>query len=293
MPVDTSNPTKVILTHNTSTAEIYYFGATLTSWKPHGTERLFLSSKAILDGSKAIRGGIPIVFPHFGTIPSSKLPQHGFARNSLWKLDGIPSESTTETTVTLSLSPDSVPPNLRELWPHAFHLAYTVTLTDGELKTALGITNPSPAAWDFTTLLHTYLRVGDIAPVRVAGLHGVPFVDKVAAEGEEATAVEGREAVSVAREVDRVYGPVQNDELVVKGTGVGDGTVFVHKQNFPDVVVWNPWIEKAKGMADFADDEYHNMICVEVGHVSTPVTLAPGQTWQGSQTLGARKGAAL
>ena len=30
----------------------------------------------------------------------------------------------------------------------------------------------------------------------------------------------------------------------------------VDKQGFPDAVVWNPWAEKAKGMADFGDNEY-------------------------------------
>jgi glucose-6-phosphate 1-epimerase len=35
------------------------------------------SKNAILDGSKAIRGGIPVVFPIFGTDEKIKLPQHG------------------------------------------------------------------------------------------------------------------------------------------------------------------------------------------------------------------------
>lgn len=39
-------------------------GATVTSWKlADGQEQLFLSEKTHLDGSKPIRGGIPIVFP--------------------------------------------------------------------------------------------------------------------------------------------------------------------------------------------------------------------------------------
>lgn len=35
------------------------------------------SQKAIRDGSKAIRGGIPLVFPIFGTKENIALPQHG------------------------------------------------------------------------------------------------------------------------------------------------------------------------------------------------------------------------
>ena len=42
---------------------IHLYGATVTSWKAHGQEQLFLSEKAHLDGSKPIRGGIPLVFP--------------------------------------------------------------------------------------------------------------------------------------------------------------------------------------------------------------------------------------
>jgi hypothetical protein len=43
---------------------VYLYGATVASWKlADGEEQLFVSSKAKLDGSKPIRGGIPIVFP--------------------------------------------------------------------------------------------------------------------------------------------------------------------------------------------------------------------------------------
>lgn len=42
---------------------VHLYGATVTSWKSDGQEQLFLSQKAVLDGSKPIRGGIPLVFP--------------------------------------------------------------------------------------------------------------------------------------------------------------------------------------------------------------------------------------
>jgi glucose-6-phosphate 1-epimerase len=45
--------------------EVLLFGATVTSWKSDGgkTENLWLSDKADLTGSKAVRGGVPVVFP--------------------------------------------------------------------------------------------------------------------------------------------------------------------------------------------------------------------------------------
>lgn len=42
---------------------VHLYGATVTSWKINNQEQLFLSQKAHLDGSKPIRGGIPLVFP--------------------------------------------------------------------------------------------------------------------------------------------------------------------------------------------------------------------------------------
>jgi glucose-6-phosphate 1-epimerase len=32
--------------------------------------------------------------------------------------------------------------------------------------------------------------------------------------------------------------------------------IIIEKDGFPDAVVWNPWIDKAAGMADFGDEEY-------------------------------------
>lgn len=44
------------------------FGATVTSWKQGGKERLFLSSKSSLDSSKAVSSdGIPEVISAFWT----------------------------------------------------------------------------------------------------------------------------------------------------------------------------------------------------------------------------------
>jgi D-hexose-6-phosphate mutarotase len=90
--------------------EILHYGATVISWKSPGTsggeplERLFVSSKAALDGSKPVRGGIPIVFPVFGApvLPQfSKLKQHGYARCSIWNLTSVPVDDASTVSVKL------------------------------------------------------------------------------------------------------------------------------------------------------------------------------------------------
>jgi glucose-6-phosphate 1-epimerase len=44
--------------------EVLLHGATVLSWKSsNGHENLWMSEKAVVDGSKAVRGGIPVVFP--------------------------------------------------------------------------------------------------------------------------------------------------------------------------------------------------------------------------------------
>lgn len=96
-----------------SLVEILLYGATVVSWKagsirnPEPTERLFVSSTAALDGSKPVRGGIPVVFPCFG-IPTHpehmKLKAHGFARSELWKWDGVVMDNEAGVSVRLSMS---------------------------------------------------------------------------------------------------------------------------------------------------------------------------------------------
>jgi len=47
-------------------------------------------------------------------------------------------------------------------------------------------------------------------------------------------------------------------------------------------VVWNPWINKARGLLDLGDDEWTRMVCVETCNIrDAAVVLEPG----GSHTM--------
>ena len=179
IPVSPSLPQpSVDITDNVLTASlpsrdsvtVHLYGASVTSWKTSdGTEQLFLSEKAVLDGSKAIRGGIPVVFPVFGPPPqdhaTSSLPQHGFARVSYWEFLG---KSTSESTsskaddsvkLDFGLSPSMLDEKSRKAWPYEFGLVYSVTLGKGTLETGLHVQNKGDKGFDFQCLFHTYLRI--------------------------------------------------------------------------------------------------------------------------------------
>lgn len=100
----------------------------------------------------------------FGTStnqPVSKLPQHGFARNSRWEFLGKSTSegATAGVKLDFGLSSDNLDENIRELWPYKFGLLYSVTLAPDSLNTTLVITNDGDVPFEFQTLLHTYFKV--------------------------------------------------------------------------------------------------------------------------------------
>lgn len=152
--------------------EILLYGATVISWKDAtGSEKLWLSSAAILDGSKPVRGGIPLVFPVFGTAPehegTNKLPQHGFARSSRWEFLGKSTSESSEAKdggdssvkLDFGLSPNNLSEEAKKAWPFEFGLIFSVTLGREGLTTSIVVQNVGESAWEFQTLFHSYLKV--------------------------------------------------------------------------------------------------------------------------------------
>ncbi|KAK3341278.1 galactose mutarotase-like domain-containing protein [Lasiosphaeria hispida] len=288
---DNSRVTAVLPTGES--VEVLLYGATVISWKSgDGTEKLWLSEAAKLDGTRAVRGGIPLVFPVFGTAPdhaqTAKLPQHGFARTSRWEFLGksssesAPGSAAADLSVKLDfgLSSANLDPSARALWPFQFGLIYTVYLNRDSLTTSLVVTNDDDKPFDCQVLLHTYLRVKDITAVEISGLAGASYVDKV----DGAKTKTQSSALTITGETDRVYSPAGDAAVIV--TEGGAKVFTVTRDNLGNVVVWNPWTDKAAGMADFApNDGFKNMVCVEPGSVSGWQTLEPGDAFEGAQTI--------
>ena len=109
--------------------------------------------------------------------------------------------------------------------------------------------------------------------MRVAGLDGArEYLDKVDG-GEER--VQERD-ISIAAETDRVYvnttGAIDIDDLPTLRR-----RIRVDKSHSRSTIVWNPWIDKARAMADLQEDDWTRLVCVETANVQPhAITLGPG-----------------
>lgn len=198
--------------------------------------------------------------------------QHGFARTLPWLI----TVANDGQSAICELSQND---HTLELWPYSFKLKYTVSIHGKDMKTSLHVCNTDEKAFEFTALLHTYLGVPDIAQVKVKGLQGLNYADKL--DGG-CWHQETRDDVTIESEVDRNYISFPHlSTIEYPGTKLTLST----DAGLTDLVLWNPWIEKAKALADFGDDDYKSMVCLEAGKIITPVKLEPGAFWTGSQTL--------
>ena len=259
------------LEHGGARAAVSSKGGHVVSWRPAlGEEMLYLSPLAAAHPGRAIRGGVPVIFPQFAGL--GPLPKHGFARTADWR------ETTPEPGEALALELADTPAT-RALWPHAFRLTLGLALGGDQLRLALRVQNTGDDPFAFTAALHTYLRVPDIERAALHGLDGLRYRDKT--DGDREAQQEG--PLQVRGPVDAVFADAP-DRVVLRGAA-GDRSVEVRKRGFEDLVVWNPGDEGAAAMADLPNDGFRHMLCVEAAQVAQAVTLAPGEQWEGVQEL--------
>ncbi len=262
-----------------TTGELYLQGAQVTAWQPAGERPvLFTSPNAAFEPGKAIRGGIPIIFPWFGPSQhASAAPQHGFARTSTWCLDRVERPGTGSLTLTLSLDDRDV---RSRFWPEGFRAIYDVTFST-TLSLRLAVENRATHLITFEEALHNYFAVSDVTAVAISGLAGTTYIDKTQASQRERQAAA---LVSVTAETDRVYLDTPA-RCVVEDRG-WSRRIIIEKTGAASTVVWNPGADKATIMADLGDPAWRGMVCVETGNIADDeVRLAAGGEHQMSAVI--------
>lgn len=256
--------------------EVYLLGGHVTRWKPAGAEEVvWMSQHSLFQAGKAIRGGVPVCFPWFGAkADDPKAPSHGFVRNREWQLESISSGDGAVTVSLLTRDDEST----KKWWAADFELRLKA-IFGAQLSLELQLTNTGKEALRAEEALHAYFTVGDAREISIAGLDSTDYLDKV----ENYVRKTQAGPIKITSETDRVYLGTTHDVEILDP--VLDRRIRIAKRNSRNSVVWNPWVEKARSLSDFGDDEWTQMVCVEPSNVAeNAVEVAPGQ----QHTMGVR-----
>ena len=230
-----------------SSIKIALQGAHIFDFRVKGRSALlFLSDTSHFKVGKAIRGGVPVCWPWFGAhVSNPSLPNHGFARTSMWTHVSTKEIDKNSTKIILELKSSE---ETLKLWPHQFELQLEIIMSD-RLELSLITKNRGSAPFVITQALHTYLLIQDISSACVEGLDQTKYYDKLTDTYNNPQ----KEKLCFSSEVDRVY------EDVVKPLHVENIEVQTLGSN--TVVVWNPGKDFKNNFSDLSD--YRTMLCIE------------------------------
>ncbi|MER5928903.1 D-hexose-6-phosphate mutarotase [Streptomyces sp. NPDC002054] len=249
--------TVLVVEHPAVRGAVSLQGGQLLEWQPAGEQPvLWLSDEARYKPGTAIRGGVPVCWPWFGTVGE---PAHGFARILPWELTGH-EEDAEGVGLVLTLRADE---RTRGYWPHEFTLISRIRLGGRQCSVELEAYGNHRT----TAALHTYLRIGALGAAEVSGLGGA-YTDRLH-DGTEAG--QGREegAFTPTGHTERIY--PQADEVSRITDRAFGRTVEMRHGHHSDVVVWNPGPELSRSMADVPDSGYREFLCVETARIAEPL----------------------
>ena len=253
--------TRAMIATPAAEGEIYLQGAHVTRWTPRGQRPvLFVSCRSMFAAGKAIRGGVPVIFPWFGPRSDGQPgPIHGIARIAEWTVESTELRPDGRVVIAFSLSTGEAA------------LRFRVSM-GAQLEMELEVRNPGPQPFTYEEGLHTYFAVGDISQVSITGLTGTTYIDKTDGFQRKVT---GSEPLRIARETDQVH--LNTAAACTIDDPAWKRRIVIEKSGSATTVVWNPWIAKAASLPDMAPDDWKEMICVEtVNAGENAVQLAPG-----------------
>ncbi|ABB45350.1 Aldose 1-epimerase [Sulfurimonas denitrificans DSM 1251] len=237
--------------NSSAKAKIALQGAHIFEYQRVGEEAiLWLSEISDFEQGRAIRGGVPVCWPWFGFNEDKNLPQHGFARTSMWEFVGANEVNESKTTLLFRLTNSE---QTLKIWNYKFLLELQITISK-ELKMELKTTNLDDKAFKISQALHTYFSVSHISEVTISGLDKKPYLDALSWQKE----VQGGN-IYFEEEVDRVYQEI-DEKIVLRDK---NREINIKNKNSSSAVIWNPWIEKTLRMSAMKEDAYKYFVCIE------------------------------
>jgi len=272
--------TVALITSHYSKAEVSLYGAHVLSFIPEGQKDiLWMSPQSMFEQGKPIRGGIPVCFPWFGPhATDSQKPMHGFARLNTWNL--IESSALENGNIRLILGLSSNVETMA-LWPFAF-LSKVIIEVGKELDITICCTNTGTEDFIVGGALHSYFSVSNIANINISGLKDHLYY---AGFAKEAHTIQTDETLRILNEENRRY--INHTDDCVITDEKWNRSIRVAKRGSKVTVVWNPYSEVVKTMADIPDSGYNDFICVEAVNAYSDVhNLKPGENHCLSTVIG-------
>ncbi|MCK5738674.1 D-hexose-6-phosphate mutarotase [bacterium] len=261
-------------------ATVSLYGAHVLQFKYQNSEPiLWLSQQSHFTPGKAIRGGIPVCWPWFGRNSAHPdWPLHGVARLQDWAVF-----STTSTADSVSVCLVLPPSELtKSYFPFHHQVMLTVTVSD-MLEVCLATENKDNVPFDLPGALHNYFAISAIENIHIAGLDSITYHDSLLNSRHIQNG-----PIHFSAETDRIYTDTPDTcHIVDPGK---KRTIIIEKSGSKSTVIWNPWIEKAKRMPDFGDNEYLEMVCVETANAAqNTIQVQPGETHELVTRISLRK----
>ena len=165
----------LVLSTSDGLAEVHVIperGALVTRFRVGNDELLYLDDSTLLDRTKNVRGGIPVLFPFAGKLPGDRyeangraytMGQHGFARKSAWiVVDHGADKDRSFVTCELRSTDTTL-----AVFPWAFSIRIVCALEGTELRITTEIQNLSETRMPHALGFHPYFRVLDAEKDRV------------------------------------------------------------------------------------------------------------------------------
>lgn len=247
----------------TAQALVSPHGGQLLSWRPGGSDDVFWCSPQTRLPPHAIRGGVPVCWPYFGRqSQTGDVPQHGHARISQWRFIDARREED-DVILDLGLPADArTPLILRQRLRIGATLEQTlITENTGQHDEAL------------TQALHSYFAVSDAMRVRLEGVDGLTFDDKLLGGRHRQRGDWRLDDPHDPGRCDRIYVDA-GSRFVLEDSAAGR-RIRINTEGSQSLVVWNPGATGAPAIADLPGNGWRGFLCVEVANAGDDVVMLP------------------
>jgi len=214
-------------------------GGIITHWSLQEQDILYLDSDRFADPNLSVRGGIPILFPICGNLPSNtythkgqqyQLKQHGFARDLPWKVVDSSEDTNNPVSLTLVLNSND---QTRAIYPFDFQLTFTYKLVGNTLEIQHRYTNHSTEPMPFSSGLHPYFFTSDKTKLEFE-IPASEYQDQITKESHPF-----RGNFDLSRdELDLAFGQIDDCSASVTDKGRGFKIALSYSDLYSTLVFW-------------------------------------------------------